>query len=67
MKAYVITSGAIFALITIAHIAHIAMETHVLREPFFLVLRSSPPPSQSGPSSCCGASARVDHGFTLRL
>ena len=38
MKAYVITSGAIFALITIAHIAHIAMETHVLREPFFLVL-----------------------------
>ena len=38
MKAYVITSGAIFALITIAHIAHMAMETHVLREPFFLVL-----------------------------
>lgn len=38
MKAYIITSGAIFALITIAHIAHIAMETHVLREPFFLVL-----------------------------
>ena len=38
MKAYVITSGAIFALITIAHIAHIAMETHVLREPFFLLL-----------------------------
>ena len=38
MKAYIITSGAIFALITIAHIAHIAMETHVLREPFFLIL-----------------------------
>ena len=38
MKAYIITSGAIFALITIAHIAHIAMETHVLREPFFLLL-----------------------------
>jgi hypothetical protein len=38
MKAYLITSGAIFALITIAHIAHIAMETHVLREPFFLLL-----------------------------
>ena len=38
MKAYIITSGAIFALITIAHIALIAMETHVLREPFFLLL-----------------------------
>lgn len=38
MKAYIITSGAIFALITIAHIAHIAIETHVLREPFFLLL-----------------------------
>ncbi|HEY3582531.1 MAG TPA: hypothetical protein VGK82_18390 [Pyrinomonadaceae bacterium] len=38
MKAYIITSGAIFALITIAHIVHIAMETHVLREPFFLIL-----------------------------
>jgi membrane associated rhomboid family serine protease len=38
MKAYVITSGAIFALITIAHIAHIAMETRILREPFFLIL-----------------------------
>ena len=38
MKAYIITSGAIFALITIAHIAHIAMEAHVLREPFFLLL-----------------------------
>jgi len=38
MKAYIITSGAIFALITIAHIAHITMETHVLREPFFLLL-----------------------------
>lgn len=38
MKAYIVTSGAIFALITIAHIAHIAMETHVLREPFFVLL-----------------------------
>ena len=38
MKAYVITSGAIFALITIAPIAHIAMETRILREPFFLIL-----------------------------
>ncbi len=39
MKLYVITSGSIFALIAIAHIARLAMEsTHVLREPIFLVL-----------------------------
>jgi hypothetical protein len=39
MKAYIITSGAIFALITVAHIARLATETsHVLREPIFLVL-----------------------------
>ena len=35
MRVYVIVTGVIFALITIAHIA---METHVLREPFFLLL-----------------------------
>ena len=39
MKAYIITSGAIFALITVAHIARLAVETtHVLREPIFLLL-----------------------------
>jgi hypothetical protein len=39
MKAYIITSGAIFALITVAHIARLATETtHVLREPIFLIL-----------------------------
>ena len=39
MKAYIITSGAIFALITVAHIARLATETtHVLREPIFLLL-----------------------------
>jgi len=38
MKAYIITSGAIFALIAITHIVHIALETHVLREPIFLIL-----------------------------
>jgi hypothetical protein len=38
MKLYVITSGSIFALIAIAHIARLAMESHVLREPIFLVL-----------------------------
>lgn len=38
MRAYIITTGAIFALIAIAHIARLVTETHVLREPIFLVL-----------------------------
>lgn len=39
MRAYVITTGIIFALITISHIARLAMETrHVLTEPVFLLL-----------------------------
>jgi hypothetical protein len=39
MKAYIITTGLVFALITIAHIARIATESrHVLHEPIFLVL-----------------------------
>ena len=39
MKAYIITSGAIFALIAIAHIIRVAMEsTRILHEPIFLLL-----------------------------
>ena len=39
MKLYIITSGSVFALIAVAHIARMATEsTHVLREPLFLVL-----------------------------
>jgi len=38
MRAYIITTGAIFALITIAHVARLATESHVLREPIFLLL-----------------------------
>ena len=38
MKTYIITTGIVFALIAIAHIARLAMETSVLREPAFLVL-----------------------------
>jgi len=43
MKAYVITSGGIFALITIAHILRIAMENrHLATEPvFFLITLAS--------------------------
>ena len=38
MKPYVITTGAIFAFITVAHIVRLAMEsTRVLTEPIFLV------------------------------
>jgi hypothetical protein len=38
MKSYIITTGAIFALITIAHIVRLAMETtRVLTEPIFLI------------------------------
>jgi hypothetical protein len=38
MKAYVITTGIIFALITIAHIARMAVESRVLTEPLYLLL-----------------------------
>jgi hypothetical protein len=38
MKAYIMTTGVVFALIAIAHVVHIAMERTVLREPMFLVL-----------------------------
>lgn len=38
MKAYVITTGIIFALITIAHLARMATETRVLTEPLYLLL-----------------------------
>jgi hypothetical protein len=38
MRLYIITTGAIFALITIAHIARMASESHVLKEPIFLLL-----------------------------
>ena len=38
MKLYIITSGLIFALIAVAHIARMATESNVIREPLFLVL-----------------------------
>lgn len=38
MRAYIITTGIIFALITISHIARLASEAHVVREPLFLLL-----------------------------
>lgn len=38
MRAYVITTGIIFALITIAHLVRMAMEPGVLTEPIYLLL-----------------------------
>lgn len=38
MRLYIITTGAIFALVTVAHIARMASESHVLKEPLFLLL-----------------------------
>jgi hypothetical protein len=38
MRLYIITTGVIFALITIAHIGRMASESHVLKEPLFVVL-----------------------------
>ena len=39
MKAYLITTGAVFALLTLAHLLRIIMEwPHLAREPFFLLI-----------------------------
>ena len=38
MRVYVITTGVIFALITISHIVRMAMEPRVLTEPVYLFL-----------------------------
>ena len=39
MKAYLITTGTVFALITVAHIWRVAAEgSHLARDPVFLLL-----------------------------
>ena len=38
MKAYVVTAGVIFGLITLAHIARMVVEPHLAREPWFVLL-----------------------------
>ncbi len=39
MKAYVITTGVVFALLTLAHLLRIIMEwPHLTRDPFFLLI-----------------------------
>lgn len=38
MKAYIITTGVIFGLITIAHLLRIVTEPHAATEPIFILL-----------------------------
>lgn len=39
MKAYVMTTGAVFALLTLAHLLRFVVEwPHLAREPFFLLI-----------------------------
>lgn len=39
MKAYVGTTGAVFGLLTIAHVLRVAEEgMHIARDPFFLLI-----------------------------
>ena len=38
MRAYILTSGSIFALILLAHLLRIFAEPHVLREPLWILL-----------------------------
>lgn len=38
LKHYVVVTGLIFALITIAHLARFAYEPHLMRDPIYLAL-----------------------------
>jgi len=39
MKAYLVTTGVVFGLITLAHIVRMVMEgPHLLKEPLYIVL-----------------------------
>ncbi len=38
MKAYLITTGAVFALITVAHICRMVVETEQAKDPWFIAL-----------------------------
>ncbi len=38
MRAYILASGSIFALICVAHLLRMFAEPHVLREPLWIVL-----------------------------
>jgi hypothetical protein len=38
MKTYIVTTGLLFCLITVAHIARIVAERHLARDPWYLLL-----------------------------
>jgi hypothetical protein len=38
MKAYILTTGVIFALITVAHILRMIAEPHLAADPFYIIL-----------------------------
>ena len=38
MKAYVATTGILFVLLTVAHIVRVFQETHLARDPWFLLV-----------------------------
>jgi hypothetical protein len=37
MKAYVVTTGVIFALLVVSHIWRISVESHLATDPFFIL------------------------------
>jgi hypothetical protein len=37
MKAYIATTGALFLLLTVTHVVRVVQESHLARDPFFLV------------------------------
>ena len=38
MKAYVATTGIIFVLLTVAHVVRVFQETHLARDPWFVLV-----------------------------
>ena len=38
MKAYVATTGILFVLLTVAHVVRVFQETHLARDPWFLLV-----------------------------
>jgi len=56
MKAYVITSGGIFGVLTIAHLLRIAVENrHLALTPYTFSSRLPRQRYVSGRGACCGA------------
>jgi len=54
MKAYVLTSGATFGLLTIAHVLRVLMERHLVTDPVFILFSLSQQRYPSGRGACYG-------------